>query len=71
MFDPFAFDEISIHSSFLYILKDTRPEVKEALTKKLEGLKNQQQVQDNLALERKIFLRDRKIKFFGNKFLHP
>ncbi|KVG61807.1 rRNA-processing protein efg1-like [Cynara cardunculus var. scolymus] len=56
-----------IRSTERLLRKDTRPEVKEALTKKLEGLKNQQQVQDNLALERKIFLRDRKIKFFERR----
>ncbi|GKD47551.1 rRNA-processing protein EFG1 [Tanacetum coccineum] len=49
------------------LLKDTRAEVKEALTKKLEALKSQQQALDNLALERKIFLRDRKIKFFERR----
>ncbi|KAI3790778.1 hypothetical protein L2E82_04072 [Cichorium intybus] len=56
-----------IRSTERLLRKDTRPEVKEALTKKLEGLKNQQQLLDNLALERKIFLRDRKIKFFERR----
>ncbi|KAL4590517.1 hypothetical protein LXL04_003449 [Taraxacum kok-saghyz] len=56
-----------IRSTERLLRKDTRPEVKEALTKKLEGLKNQQQLMDNLALERKIFLRDRKIKFFERR----
>jgi hypothetical protein len=31
-------------------------------------LKKQQEIHTRLALERKIFLRDRKIKFFGNSF---
>ncbi|KAI3814314.1 hypothetical protein L1987_19065 [Smallanthus sonchifolius] len=56
-----------IRSTERLLRKDTRPEVKESLIKKLEGLKSQQQIQDNLALERKIFLRDRKIKFFERR----
>ncbi|KAK1439523.1 hypothetical protein QVD17_05343 [Tagetes erecta] len=56
-----------IRSTERLLRKDTRPEVKEALVKKLEGLKSQQQMLDNLALERKIFLRDRKIKFFERR----
>ncbi|KAD3639989.1 hypothetical protein R6Q59_003108 [Mikania micrantha] len=56
-----------IRSTERLLRKDTRPEVNEALVKKLEGLKSQQQVLDNLALERKIFLRDRKIKFFERR----
>ncbi|KAJ9536987.1 hypothetical protein OSB04_029720 [Centaurea solstitialis] len=56
-----------IRSTERLIRKDTRPEVKEALTKKLEGLKNQQKAQDNLALERKLVLRDKKIKFFERR----
>ncbi|KAK9053487.1 hypothetical protein SSX86_030121 [Deinandra increscens subsp. villosa] len=56
-----------IRSTERLLRKDTRPEVKEALIKKLEGLKSQQQILDNLALERKIFLRDRKIKFFERR----
>ncbi|KAL7599203.1 hypothetical protein Lser_V15G23089 [Lactuca serriola] len=56
-----------IRSTERLIRKDTRPEVQEALTKKLEGLKNQQQLLDNLALEHKIFLRYRKIKFFERR----
>lgn len=39
--------------------------MKEAQEKKLEGLKKQQEIQFRLAVERKIFMRDRKIKFFG------
>ncbi|KAI7738010.1 hypothetical protein M8C21_031908 [Ambrosia artemisiifolia] len=56
-----------IRSTERLLRKDTRPEVKESLIKKLQGLKSQQQLQDNLALERKIFLRDRKIKFFERR----
>ena len=44
------------------------PEVREAQEKKLDGLKKQQEIHTRLALERKIFLRDRKIKFFGKFF---
>lgn len=32
---------------------------------KLEGLKKQQEIHTRLAAERKIFLRGKKIKFFG------
>ncbi|XP_076953871.1 uncharacterized protein LOC143628085 [Bidens hawaiensis] len=56
-----------IRSTERLLRKDTRPEVKGSLLKKLEGLKSQQQLLDNLALERKIFLRDRKIKFFERR----
>lgn len=51
-------------------LKNLPPEVKEAQEKKLAELKNQQELHSRLAVERKIFLRDRKIKFFG-KNLFP
>ncbi|XP_076895246.1 uncharacterized protein LOC143547801 [Bidens hawaiensis] len=56
-----------IRSTERLLRKDTRPEVKESLLKKLEGLKSQQQLLDNLTLERKIFLRDRKIMFFERR----
>ncbi|KAF9674043.1 hypothetical protein SADUNF_Sadunf10G0086900 [Salix dunnii] len=46
--------------------KELSPEVREAQEKRLEELKRQQEIHARLALERKIFLRDRKIKFFGN-----
>lgn len=39
--------------------------MREAQEKKLEGLKKQQEIHTRLAIEKKIFLRDRKIKFFG------
>ncbi|KAL3649049.1 hypothetical protein CASFOL_005452 [Castilleja foliolosa] len=47
--------------------KDLPLEVKEALEMKLEGLKKQQETQNRLAVERKIFLRNRKIKFFERR----
>lgn len=47
------------------VLKNLPPEVREAQEQKLEGLKKQQEIHTRLAAERKIFLRDRKIKFFG------
>ncbi|KAL6969106.1 hypothetical protein U1Q18_042578, partial [Sarracenia purpurea var. burkii] len=47
--------------------KDLPPEVREAQEKKLEGLKKQQEIHNRLAVERKIFLRDRKIKFFERR----
>lgn len=47
------------------IFQDLPPEVKEAQEKKLEALKKQQEIHNQLAVERKIFLRNRKIKFFG------
>lgn len=45
--------------------KNLPPEVREAQEKKLDELKKQQEIQTRLAVERKIQLRDRKIKFFG------
>ncbi|XP_031398951.1 rRNA-processing protein EFG1 [Punica granatum] len=47
--------------------KDLPPEVREAQEKKLEGLKKQQEIHTRLAVEKKIFLRDRKIKFFERR----
>ncbi|MBA0749533.1 hypothetical protein Gogos_003449 [Gossypium gossypioides] len=47
--------------------KDLPPEVREAQENKLEGLKKQQEIHNRLAVERKIFLRDRKIKFFERR----
>lgn len=42
-------------------------EVKAAQEQKLESLKKQQEVHTRLALERKLFLRDKKIKFFERR----
>ncbi|KAJ9182204.1 hypothetical protein P3X46_006227 [Hevea brasiliensis] len=47
--------------------KELPPEVREAQEKKLEGLQKQQEIHTRLALERKIFLQDRKIKFFERR----
>lgn len=47
--------------------KNLPPEIKEAQEQKLEGLKKQQELQTRLAGERKVFLRDRKIKFFERR----
>ncbi|XP_043811074.1 rRNA-processing protein EFG1 isoform X2 [Manihot esculenta] len=47
--------------------KELPHEVREAQEKKLEGLQKQQEIHTRLALERKIFLRDRKIKFFERR----
>ncbi|XP_021897173.1 rRNA-processing protein EFG1 isoform X2 [Carica papaya] len=49
------------------LVQDLSPEVREAQEKKLEGLKKQQEIHTRLAVERKIFLRDRKIKFFERR----
>ncbi|RZC81359.1 hypothetical protein C5167_043934 [Papaver somniferum] len=45
--------------------KSISPEVREVQEKKLEELKRQQEIQTRLAVERRMFLRDRKIKFLG------
>lgn len=50
-------------------LKNLPLQIKEAQEKKLEMLKEQQELQTRLAVERKIFLRDRKKKFFGMIFV--
>ncbi|OVA05346.1 rRNA-processing protein EFG1 [Macleaya cordata] len=47
--------------------KSLTPEVREAQEKKLGELKKQQEIQTRLAVERKIFLHDRKIKFFERR----
>ncbi|KAL0392839.1 UNVERIFIED_CONTAM: hypothetical protein Sradi_2506700 [Sesamum radiatum] len=47
--------------------KDLPHEVKEAQEKKLDELKKQQEIHNRLALERKNFLRNRKIKFFERR----
>lgn len=56
--------------NFPLFTQDLPNEVKEAQQKKLEELKKQQETQNRLAVERKIFLRNRKIRFFGNLFNH-
>lgn len=47
--------------------KNLPAEVREAQERKLEGLRKQQEIHSRLAVERKIFLRDRKIKFFERR----
>lgn len=50
-------------------MQDLPPEVRDAQVKKLEELKKQQELHSRLAVERKIFLRYRKIRFFGEIIL--
>ena len=61
----FWFLEFGYFLTQWYLFKDLSPEVRDAQEKKLEGIKKQQEIHIRLAVERKIFLRDRKIKFFG------
>ncbi|ESQ44657.1 hypothetical protein EUTSA_v10003245mg [Eutrema salsugineum] len=56
-----------IRSVERFLRKDLPPEVKETLKQKLEYLKKQQDDHTRLAVERKIFLRNRKIKFFERR----
>lgn len=51
----------------MLLRKNLPAEVREAQEQKLEGLKKQQEIHSRLAVERKIFLRDRKIKFFERR----
>ncbi|XP_028102548.1 rRNA-processing protein efg1-like [Camellia sinensis] len=63
----FWFLEFGYFLTQWYLFKDLSPEVREAQEKKLEGIKKQQEIHNRLAVERKIFLRDRKIKFFERR----
>ncbi|XP_022147510.1 rRNA-processing protein EFG1 isoform X1 [Momordica charantia] len=56
-----------IRSAERMLRKILPADVREAQEKKLEGLRKQQEIQSRLAVERKIFLRDRKIKFFERR----
>ncbi|XP_012569811.1 uncharacterized protein [Cicer arietinum] len=56
-----------IRSAERMLRKNLPSEVREAQEQKLESLKKQQEVHTRLAAERKIFLRDRKIKFFERR----
>ncbi|XP_038877105.1 rRNA-processing protein efg1-like isoform X2 [Benincasa hispida] len=56
-----------IRSAERMLRKNLPAEVREAQEKKLEGLRKQQEIHSRLAVERKIFLRDRKIKFFERR----
>ncbi|WCJ23915.1 hypothetical protein M5689_005912 [Euphorbia peplus] len=47
--------------------KELPPEMRQAQQSKLDELKNQQEIHTRLALERKIFLRNRKVKFFERR----
>ncbi|XP_022974416.1 rRNA-processing protein EFG1 isoform X1 [Cucurbita maxima] len=56
-----------IRSAERMLRKNLPAEVREVQEKKLEGLRKQQEIHSRLAVERKIFLRDRKIKFFERR----
>ncbi|KMT12669.1 hypothetical protein BVRB_4g091250 [Beta vulgaris subsp. vulgaris] len=56
-----------VRSTERLLRKDLPPEVRVAQERKLEGLKKQQDLHNRLAVERKIFLRNRKIKFFERR----
>ncbi|KAL5542101.1 hypothetical protein UlMin_009811 [Ulmus minor] len=56
-----------IRSAERMLRKNLPPEVREAQEKKLDALRKQQEIHSRLAVERKIFLRDRKIKFFERR----
>ncbi|KAK9684284.1 hypothetical protein RND81_10G198900 [Saponaria officinalis] len=56
-----------IRSTQRLLQRDLPAELREAQEKKLEELKKQQFEQNRMAEERKIFLRDRKIKFFERR----
>ncbi|XP_058770716.1 rRNA-processing protein EFG1-like isoform X2 [Vicia villosa] len=56
-----------IRSAERMLRKNLPLEVKAAQEQKLESLKKQQEVHNRLAMERKIFLRDKKIKFFERR----
>lgn len=56
-----------IRSTERYLRKELPEEVREAQQKKLEELKKQLEIHNTLVLERKIQLRDRKIKFFERR----
>ncbi|XP_057960221.1 rRNA-processing protein EFG1 isoform X2 [Malania oleifera] len=56
-----------IRSAERMLRRNLPPEVRDAQQKRLEELKKQQEIHTRLAVERKIFLRDRKIKFFERR----
>ncbi|KAF1880203.1 hypothetical protein Lal_00022332 [Lupinus albus] len=51
----------------MLLRKNLPPEVREAQEQKLEELQKQHEIHTRLAVERKIFLRDKKIKFFERR----
>ncbi|CAO2821487.1 unnamed protein product [Amaranthus hypochondriacus] len=56
-----------IRSTERLLRKELPPEIRLAQERKLDELKKQQDLHIRLAVERKIFLRDRKIKFFERR----
>ncbi|XP_010936119.1 rRNA-processing protein EFG1 isoform X2 [Elaeis guineensis] len=56
-----------IRSAERLLRKDLPAEIRQAQEKKLEELKKHQEIQSRLSIERKIQLRDRKIKFFERR----
>ncbi|CAN6303191.1 unnamed protein product [Urochloa humidicola] len=56
-----------IRSTERFLRKDLPDEVRIAQEKKLEELKRQQELQNQLAVQRTVQLRDRKIKFFERR----
>ncbi|OEL19500.1 hypothetical protein BAE44_0019481 [Dichanthelium oligosanthes] len=54
-----------IRSTERFLRKDLPDDIRIAQEKKLEELKRQQELQNQLAVQRTVQLRDRKIKFFG------
>ncbi|XP_077240315.1 uncharacterized protein LOC143881208 isoform X1 [Tasmannia lanceolata] len=56
-----------IRSAERMLRKNLPLEIRKTQEKKLEDLKKQKEIQTRLAIERKIFLRDRKIKFFERR----
>ncbi|KAM7255864.1 hypothetical protein ACFE04_011605 [Oxalis oulophora] len=71
LFVYFRLDEVPVIvkslSFWVVLIRDLPSEVREAQEKKLEGFKKQQDIHTRLAVERKIFLRGRKIKFFERR----
>ena len=49
----------------MFNFQDLPDDIRVAQEKKLEELKRQQELQNQLAVQRTLQLRDRKIKFFG------
>lgn len=56
-----------IRSTERFLRKDLPPEIRRFQQQKLEELKKQQEMKAQLAVERKILLRDKKIKFFERR----
>lgn len=56
-----------IRSTERFLSKDLPPEIRASQQKKLEELKKQQETKARLVIERRIHLRDKKIKFFERR----